>query len=131
MTSAQRPRDLIVPKLGYASTSDTLMFVNFRRQGCSGYIAPCWRLVSDGEDPQPLGDHHKLGQGHDLHLFHDLLTVGLDRPLGRAQLARDFLVHLPPHDAFKHLSFARAKMSDQGPQRPELLMVGVHGADAG
>jgi len=41
---------------------------------------------------EPLGNGDKLSQRLNLHFFHDLFPVRLDRALGTAQFARDMLV---------------------------------------
>ena len=59
-------------------------------------------------DTKALRDHHELGQGLGLHLFHHVMTMRLDGSFGRAEFTCDLLVHLSPHYPFKDLSFARA-----------------------
>ena len=89
-------------------------------------MSPSGSSTSRPEHPNPLGNDHKLDQRGDLHLFHDAMTVGFHRPFRRAQLAGDLLVHHPPYNPLKDLSFSGAKVAHQGPQRPEPLMAGLH-----
>ena len=93
-------------------------------------MSPSGSRSSRPEHPNPLGNHHKLGQRGDLHLFHHAMTVGFHRPFRRAQLAGDLLVHHPPYNPLEDLSFSWAKVAYQGPQRSELLMAGLHSTDA-
>ncbi len=59
------------------------------------------------QETEALGNQNELGCGCNLQLFHDPAAMGLDRSLGRSKLIRDFLVQLPPSNAFEDLAFAR------------------------
>ena len=67
----------------------------------------CWPIFTS-KDTEALRDHHKLGQGLGVELFHHAMTMRFDGSFGRAEFTCDLLVHLSPHHPFKDLSFARA-----------------------
>src|SRR5215204_4290713 len=56
-----------------ALTLDTLLFIVRQRRGLRPNLSPFCGPISTPEHPQPLCNHHKLGQGGDLHLFHYLV----------------------------------------------------------
>src|SRR3974390_2852491 len=63
------------------------------------------------KDAQIFGDGHKLRQRRPLELAHDIVTVGFDRALGRAELVRDLLFEFPADDETEDFAFAAGEMS--------------------
>src|SRR4029077_6933227 len=92
------------------------------------YIA--WTTTLRRKYAKALGDHRKLGERCDPHFFHHAVPMRFDGSFGRAQLARNLLVHLSPHHALKDLTLARAQVTRQGLKNIKLLMLFSHAAAA-
>src|SRR6202000_652207 len=69
-------------------------------------------LIRRSQDANPLGDRNQLSQRLHLHLFHDLVAMGLDGAFRSTELYRDLFVDLAANHKFKHLSSAWRQQSD-------------------
>jgi len=73
-----------------------------------------------------FGDGHKLRQRPHLELAHDIVTVGFDRALGRAELVRDLLIEFPADDETEDFAFAAGQLQGVLPLyvHPGITLVG-------
>ena len=61
---------------------------------------------------QPLGDQDQFSQRPYVHFLHDLVSMRLDRPFGRAQFKRNLFVGLASNYEVENLPFTRGQRSN-------------------
>lgn len=70
-----------------------------------------------------LGDRHRLRQRPRPQLFHDVVTVCLDRPFGGTERIGNLLVELAPDDQAKNFEFPRRQVRQTRPESMNAILL--------